>query len=127
MTRVEPDVDDGPDRPHNVLNVLLGTALLWVGWMGFNGGSALGINMRTVSAVVSTNLAACSGGLAWCFLEYWLSDFEEEGKPPKRRRFSVIGFCNGVVVGLVAITPAAGYVSFFLPARLTFGLTRRGA
>lgn len=97
-------------RPHNVINVLLGTALLWVGWLGFNGGSTLGINLRTVSALVSTNLAACSGGLAWCFLDYWFSDFAGVDEAPKPRRFSVISFCNGIVAGLVAITPAAGYV-----------------
>jgi len=86
---------------------VLGTALLWIGWFGFNGGSALGANLRAVSACISTHLAACAGGVMGTALEY-IAAYWREGDAGK---FSVIGFCNGAVAGLVAITPAAGYVS----------------
>lgn len=86
-------------RPHNVSFVILGTVFLWVGWFGFNAGSALSANLRAVMAAVVTNLAAATGGVTWCLLDYRL-----EGK------FSAVGFCSGVVSGLVAITPGSGYV-----------------
>jgi len=104
---------DADEPPHNVNNMVLGTALLWIGWLGFNGGSALGGNLRAVSACVSTHVAACSGGTT-SLLMFWLwnavsralSDGEDIGyKVP-----SVTHFCDGVVIALVAITPAAGYV-----------------
>ncbi|KLU85772.1 hypothetical protein MAPG_04792 [Magnaporthiopsis poae ATCC 64411] len=88
-----------PFRPHNVTHVVLGTVFLWVGWFGFNGGSALGANLRAVMSLIVTNIAACVGGLTWCLLDYRLE-----------RKWSTIGFCSGVIAGLVAITPAAGYV-----------------
>lgn len=88
-----------PFRPHNVTYVVLGTVFLWVGWFGFNGGSALGANLRAVMSLIVTNIAACVGGLTWCLLDYRLE-----------RKWSTIGFCSGVIAGLVAITPAAGYV-----------------
>ena len=66
----------------------------------FNAGSALSANMRAIMAAIVTNLAACVGGLTWC-----LMDYRYEGK------WSVVGFCSGVVAGLVAITPASGYVA----------------
>jgi ammonium transporter, Amt family len=99
-----------PSPPHNVVNVVLGTAFLWIGWFGFNGGSALGANLRAVSACISTHLAACAGGVMGTLFEY-IGESRTEGV---MGRFSVIGFCNGAVAGLVAITPAAGYVSFVL-------------
>ena len=86
-------------RPHNVTSVIIGTVFLWVGWFGFNAGSALSANMRAVMAAVVTNLAASTGGIAWCVLDYRLE-----------RKWSAVGFCSGVVAGLVAITPASGYV-----------------
>ena len=86
-------------RPHNVTHIVIGTVFLWVGWFGFNAGSALSANMRAVMAAVVTNLAASVGGITWCFVDYRL-----EGK------FSTVGFCSGVVTGLVAITPASGFV-----------------
>jgi Amt family ammonium transporter len=101
-------------KPQNVVLVVLGTAFLWIGWFGFNGGSALGANLRAVSACISTHLAACAGGVMGSILEY-LTTFKKPKKPTDpndRGKFSVIGFCNGAVAGLVAITPAAGYVSF---------------
>ncbi|OQO05037.1 hypothetical protein B0A48_08057 [Cryoendolithus antarcticus] len=86
-------------RPHNVTHIVIGTVFLWVGWFGFNAGSALSANMRAVMAAVVTNLAACVGGITWCLVDYRL-----EGK------WSTVGFCSGVVAGLVAITPGSGYV-----------------
>ncbi|KAG0634023.1 ammonium transporter AmtB-like domain-containing protein [Tuber brumale] len=119
-----PGDDENPD---NVFHVVLGTTLLWVGWMGFNGGSTLGANLRTVSALISTNLAACSGGLTWCFLEFYCSKYNPERDPGGSRRqknvprrLSVLAFCNGVVSGLITITPAAGYVP--LHTAICFGV-----
>lgn len=86
--------------PANVPYVLIGTGLLWFGWFGFNGGSALGANALSVSAFATTNTAAAAAGLSWMFFEV------ARGKKP-----SVLGFCIGAVVGLVAITPAAGFVA----------------
>ena len=94
-------------KPHSVIYVILGTAFLWVGWIGFNGGAALGANLRAVSACISTHLAACAGGVMGTLLEY-VAASKREGEAGK---FSIFGFCNGAVAGLVAITPAAGYVS----------------
>ncbi|KAF2989342.1 ammonium transporter [Methylocystis sp. MJC1] len=85
--------------PFDVSLAVVGTGLLWVGWFGFNGGSALGANSRAVFAIVATHLAACSGALVWSGLE-WL----ERGKP------SVLGVISGAVAGLGTITPASGYV-----------------
>jgi len=93
------DVHGLPYRPHNVTHIVIGTVFLWVGWFGFNGGSALGANMRAVSACVVTHLAASVGGFTWCFLDYRLD-----------RKWSTVRFCSGAVAGLVAITPASGYV-----------------
>lgn len=86
-------------RPHNVIHVITGTTFLWVGWFGFNAGSAGSASLRAVSAGVVTNLAAACGGLTWVALDYRLE-----------RKFSAVGFCSGVVAGLVGITPASGYV-----------------
>ncbi|KAF6221018.1 hypothetical protein HO133_002699 [Letharia lupina] len=86
-------------RPHNVTQVIIGTVFLWVGWFGFNAGSALSASMRAVMAAVVTNLAASVGGVTWCLLDYRLE-----------RKWSAVGFCSGVVAGLVAITPGSGYV-----------------
>jgi Amt family ammonium transporter len=108
LQKVEKNELNRPSAPHNVVNVVLGTAFLWIGWFGFNGGSALGANLRAVSACISTHLAACAGGVMGTLLEY-VAASRREGDVG---RFSVIGFCNGAVAGLVAITPAAGYVSF---------------
>lgn len=86
--------------PANVPYVLIGTGLLWFGWFGFNAGSALGANALSVSAFATTNTAAAAAGLSWMFFDVM------KGKKP-----SVLGFCIGAVVGLVAITPAAGFVA----------------
>ncbi|KAK1076758.1 hypothetical protein LTR33_008666 [Friedmanniomyces endolithicus] len=86
-------------RPHNVTHIVIGTVFLWVGWFGFNAGSALSANLRAVMAAVVTNLAACMGGITWCLVDYRLE-----------RKWSTVGFCSGVIAGLVAITPGSGFV-----------------
>ena len=85
--------------PANIPYVLIGTGLLWFGWFGFNAGSAGGSGSLAVYAFATTNTAAAAAGLSWMFFDVI------RGKKP-----SVLGFCIGAVVGLVAITPAAGYV-----------------
>ncbi|TRX93248.1 hypothetical protein FHL15_005827 [Xylaria flabelliformis] len=89
-----------PYRPHNVTHIVLGTVFLWVGWFGFNGGSALASNLRAVMACIVTHLAASVGGITWVLLDYRLE-----------KKWSVVGFCSGAISGLVAITPASGYVT----------------
>lgn len=86
--------------PHNLPFTILGTALLWFGWFGFNAGSSLGANELAVNAFVVTNTAAAAAGLTWAILD-WI--FHE--KP------TMLGTATGAVAGLVAITPAAGFVS----------------
>ena len=88
-----------PMEPHNVPMVVLGAGLLWFGWFGFNAGSALSADGNAVNAFVVTNTAAAAGILGWTAIA-WILD----GKP------SVIGAASGAVAGLVAITPAAGFV-----------------
>jgi ammonia channel protein AmtB len=110
-----PPSESGDDEPHNVNNVVLGTALLWIGWFGFNGGSALGGNLRAVSACTSTHVAACAGASAnliiFWFLHKLAKKFPGRGYDPDTyRKPSIILFCDGAVIALVAITPAAGYV-----------------
>ena len=99
------------DAPHNVNKVVLGTALLWIGWFGFNGGSALGGNLRAVLAITSTHIAACSGGSVNILL-FWLFNKLAQKYPrgPVSRKLSIMWFCDGAIIALVAITPAAGYV-----------------
>jgi Amt family ammonium transporter len=94
--------------PANVPYVLIGTGLLWFGWFGFNAGSAGGASPLAVNAFGTTNTAAAAAGLAWMFFDVL------KGKKP-----SVLGFCIGAVVGLVAITPAAGYVG--IPQSIIIG------
>ena len=85
--------------PADLSLAVIGCGLLWVGWFGFNGGSALGSGSRAVYAIVATHLSACSGALVWCLLEW-----KSRGKP------SVLGIISGAVAGLGTITPASGYV-----------------
>jgi Amt family ammonium transporter len=85
--------------PYDLSLAVIGTGLLWVGWFGFNGGSALGAGPRAVMAILATHLAACGGLIAWSVLEWWL-----RGKP------SVLGMISGAVAGLGTITPASGFV-----------------
>ena len=86
--------------PANIPYVLIGTGLLWFGWFGFNAGSAVGANILAAIALATTNTAAAAAGFAWILFD------AVKGKKP-----SALGFCIGSVVGLVAITPAAGYVT----------------
>jgi len=88
-----------PTGPANIPYVLIGTGLLWFGWFGFNAGSAVGSGSLAVYAFATTNTAAAAAGLSWMFFDVI------RGKKP-----SVLGFSIGAVVGLVAITPAAGFV-----------------
>jgi Amt family ammonium transporter len=94
--------------PANIPFVLLGTGLLWFGWFGFNAGSALGAGPLAASAFATTNTASAAAGLAWILFD------ATRGKKP-----SALGFCIGAVVGLVAITPAAGFVT--IPSSLFIG------
>ncbi|EPQ29807.1 uncharacterized protein PFL1_02480 [Pseudozyma flocculosa PF-1] len=96
-------------RPHNVSYVVLGTVFIWFGWFGFNGGSALGANLRAVQAMMVTQISASVGGLTWMFWDWRLE-----------RKWSAVGFCSGAISGLVAITPASGYVG--TPAAVAFGV-----
>jgi Amt family ammonium transporter len=93
------NLDKNIPTPHNMPFVALGTGLLWFGWFGFNAGSALAANGLAVNAFVVTNTAAAAAGLSWAFIE-WMRN----GKP------TIFGVCSGAVAGLVAITPAAGFV-----------------
>jgi Amt family ammonium transporter len=85
--------------PFNLSLAVIGTGLLWVGWFGFNGGSAYAANSRAVYAIVATHLAAATGALSWMALEWWT-----RGKP------SVLGMISGAIAGLGTITPASGFV-----------------
>ncbi|MCP9769808.1 ammonium transporter [Lacihabitans sp. LS3-19] len=95
--------------PANIPYVLLGTGLLWFGWFGFNAGSALGANPLAALAFSTTNTAAGAAGIAWVLFD-----------AARGKKVSALGFCIGVVVGLVAITPAAGFVT--IPHALVIGV-----
>ena len=88
-----------PMPPHNLPMTVLGTGLLWFGWFGFNGGSALGANGGAGVAFIATHIAAAAGGLSWMCAE-WV----HRGKP------TVLGIASGIIAGLATITPAAGFV-----------------
>ena len=85
--------------PHNLTMTILGTGILWFGWFGFNAGSALGANGLAASAFLATNLGAAAGALGWALME-----------SRKERKATTLGVASGAVAGLVAITPAAGFV-----------------
>ncbi|MCH1522014.1 MAG: ammonium transporter [Arenicellales bacterium] len=87
-------------RPHNLTYTVIGAAMLWVGWFGFNAGSELASDDLTSSAFATTHFAAAAGAIAWAFME-WLA----RGKP------SVLGTASGAIAGLVCITPGAGFVN----------------
>jgi len=88
-----------PMEPHNIILTVLGAGLLWVGWFGFNAGSALAANGVAVNALLTTNSSAAMAGLVWMLLS-WL-----DGRP------STLGLATGMVVGLAAVTPASGFVT----------------
>jgi ammonium transporter, Amt family len=85
--------------PFDLSLAVIGTGMLWVGWFGFNGGSALGANSRGTMAIVATHLAASAGAFTWMALEWWT-----------RRKPSVLGMISGAIAGLGTITPASGFV-----------------
>ncbi len=89
-----------PFRPHNLPFTVLGGALLWFGWFGFNAGSALGANELAANAFVTTHIATAAAGLTWALIEW-----QQHGAP------TVLGTTTGAVAGLVAITPACGFVN----------------
>ncbi|KAI6022094.1 ammonium transporter [Pisolithus marmoratus] len=86
-------------RPHNMAMANLGTYILWFGWLGFNGGCAFGANLRAIMAIWNSMLSPAFGGIIWCILDYRLE-----------RKYSMSGFRSGSTVGLVAATPASGYI-----------------
>ncbi len=88
-----------PMPPHSMVMCMIGTGMLWVGWYGFNAGSALGADSIASNAFLTTTLAAATAGFVWPMIE-WVT----RGKP------SVLGFCSGVVAGLVVVTPACGFI-----------------
>jgi ammonium transporter, Amt family len=94
--------------PANIPYVLLGTGLLWFGWFGFNAGSAVGAGPLAVSAFATTHVAAASAGIGWVLFDV-----------TRGKKVSALGFCIGAVVGLVAITPAAGFVT--IPVAIFIG------
>ena len=96
--------------PHHLGYAVIGAALLWFGWFGFNAGSALGANGLAANAFITTNTAAAMAMIAWILLDIW-----KTGKP------TILGAITGAVAGLVAITPAAGFVD--VPASLIIGFT----
>ena len=98
--------------PHNLTMTLLGAALLWFGWFGFNGGSAVASGALATSAFTATHIAAATATLSWLFVEW-----KHRGKP------TLLGAASGAVAGLVAITPASGFVGPL--AALAIGLGRR--
>jgi len=100
LKRRKVHIDNKEIPPANIPYVLIGTGLLWFGWFGFNAGSAAAANALSVSAFATTNTAAAAAGLSWMFFDAM------KGQKP-----SVPGSCIGAVVGLVAITPAAGFVA----------------
>ena len=109
LKRRKSHIENREIPPTNVPYVLIGTGLLWFGWFGFNAGSAVGASSLAVNAFGTTTTAASAAGLTWMFFDVI------KGKKP-----SVLGFCIGAVVGLVAITPAAGFVG--IPQSIVVGL-----
>ncbi|KAI2635465.1 ammonium transporter [Xylaria nigripes] len=86
-------------RPHNVSLVTLGTVFLWFGWLGFNGGSSFGANLRATMACWNSCLTAMFAAMTWCLLDFRLA-----------KKWSMVGWCSGTISGLVAATPASGFI-----------------
>ncbi|KAK4164218.1 ammonium transporter MEP3 [Cladorrhinum sp. PSN259] len=87
-------------RPHNISLITIGTIFLWFGWLGFNGGSAFGANLRAAMACWNTCLTAMFAAMTWCLLDYRLA-----------KKWSLVGWCSGTISGLVAATPASGVIT----------------
>jgi Amt family ammonium transporter len=102
-----------PMMPHNVVLSLIGTGLLWVGWFGFNAGSALTAGTLATSTFAATHFSAAAGALSWALVEWW-----QRGRP------SVLGAASGMVAGLATITPASGFVT--IPSAFLIGLAGGG-
>jgi ammonium transporter, Amt family len=112
-------------RPHNISLITLGTVILWFGWLGFNGGSSFGANLRAVMACWNSSLTAMFAAMTWCLLDYRLA-----------KKWSMVGWCSGTISGLVAATPASGFITpwvvsgvacnFATKSKLTFNDGRRG-
>ncbi|KAK9450740.1 ammonium transporter AmtB-like domain-containing protein [Limtongia smithiae] len=96
--------------PHNPTLIFIGTALIWLGWFGFNGGSTLNASVRTSYVLLNTHLAAACGVIGWSFVDYIFY----------RGRFSLVGACQGCIAALVGITPAAGFVPVYFAAVIGF-------
>ena len=94
-----PGFPDDSAPPHNMPFTVAGAAMLWVGWLGFNGGSAIGANADAAMAMTVTHIAAAAGGLTWLLLEWWFY-----GKP------KALGAITGAIAGLATVTPTAGFV-----------------
>ncbi|KAL6364432.1 hypothetical protein LRP88_01833 [Fusarium phalaenopsidis] len=90
-------------KPHNPLLMCIGTVFIWFGWFAFNGASTANLSLRSIYVVVNTNFAACGGGVGWVLLDYLFT-----------RKFSLVGFCSGIISGLVGITPAAGFTPVYV-------------
>jgi Amt family ammonium transporter len=88
-----------PMFPHNLTMTITGTAMLWVGWFGFNGGSALAANGAAAMAITATHISASAAGLTWMSIEWFL-----HGRP------SALGLATGAIAGLAAVTPASGFI-----------------
>jgi ammonium transporter, Amt family len=97
-----------PMVPHNLLITVLGAGLLWAGWFGFNAGSAFQASSRAAGALLATQMAACAGAVLWGLCEYL-----------KRGQWSVLGMMTGAIAGLIAVTPASGFVA--IDGALTIG------
>src|SRR5437868_13341417 len=89
-----------PMPPHNLVLCMVGTGMLWVGWYGFNAGSAVGADVIAANAFTTTTLATATASFVWA-----MAEFITRGKP------SVLGFCSGAVAGLVVVTPACGFIT----------------
>jgi ammonium transporter, Amt family len=87
-------------RPHNISLITLGTILLWFGWLGFNGGSAFGANLRATMACWNSCLTAMFAAMTWCLLDFRLA-----------KKWSLVGWCSGTISGLVSATPASGFIT----------------
>lgn len=86
-------------RPHAIIFVVIGTFFMWVGWFGFNTGTSLAPTTRAAQALINSQISAAFGGFTWAIMDFRLA-----------RKWSVVGFCSGIIAGLVSITPGAGYL-----------------
>lgn len=100
--RISYGTQDSKEEPYSLPILIFGTVLSWIGWLGFNGGASFEPSSQALHAVINTNLSASSGSLSWMILDHFMTG-----------EWSIVGFCSGIVSGLVTITPGAGYVPFW--------------